>query len=126
MIDLLGPSLVLSGFGLYMASNVWLGRFRRRPWGFLAISALGGVLAVARAISMPSSATFVAAVVTVTMLGALYWFFFSFSMYARREDRPRVGETFPSFALPASDGSLYDSSAQRPRRRLYIFYRGSW
>ena len=124
MADLAGPLLVLSGFGLYLASNVWLGRFRRVPWEFLALSALGGVIAVARAIAFPSTPALAAALASVVLLGCL--FFFSFSMYAPREDRPRVGDRFPSFALPASDGSLYDSSTQRPRRRLYIFYRGSW
>jgi len=126
MENLVGPLLILSGFGLYMASNVWLGRFRRTPWEFLAVSALGGVLAVVRAGTTPSATTFIIALVSIAMLGALYWFFFSFSLYAPREDRPRVGEAFPSFVLPASDGSIYDSSVERGRRRLYIFYRGSW
>jgi hypothetical protein len=36
----------LSGFGLYMATNTLLGRFRRIPWEFLGVSALGVIAAV--------------------------------------------------------------------------------
>jgi hypothetical protein len=42
---LVGPLLVLSGFGLYMATNNLLGRFRRLPWEFVAVSALGVIVA---------------------------------------------------------------------------------
>ena len=126
MITVLGPLLVVAGFGLYMATNVWLGRFRSRPWEFFTVSALGAVLSVARAIAVPSGATAVAAAVALAGVVALYWFFFSFSMYDAREDRPRVGDPLPAFRLPTSDGGIYDSVASRGTRRLYIFYRGSW
>ena len=46
MVALLGPVLVLSGFGLYMVTNTLLGRFRRTPREFLAISLLGVIAAV--------------------------------------------------------------------------------
>jgi peroxiredoxin len=50
---------------------------------------------------------------------------FSYSMYGEREDRPRVGDRFPEFNLPASDGSRYAFAAADRKRRLLIFYRGS-
>ncbi len=109
-----------------MATNVWLGRFRRYPWEFLAVSVFGALFSAVRAATAPSAPTSVAAVVSVVGIAALAWFFFSFSMYGAREDRPRVGELFPAFQLTASDGELYDSRADHGTRRLFIFYRGSW
>jgi hypothetical protein len=126
MNNLLGPILVAAGFGLYMLANVWLGQFRRMPYGFIALSTAGALYSVVRAFAVPSTERTVFALVSLALLGGVYWFFFSFSMYAAREDRPRVGDLFPSFELPASDGALYDSASARGRRQLLIFYRGSW
>jgi len=126
MSDLIGPIIVLSGFGLYVGSNVWLGRFRRMPYEFIALSSAGAVYAVARALLVPSAGATIAALVSVALLGGLCWMWFSYSMYGEREDRPRVGDRFPEFNLPASDGSLYAFAAADRKRRLLIFYRGSW
>src|SRR5882762_9025324 len=97
-----GPLLVASGFGLYMGTNTLLGRFRRMPWEFLAVSALGVLVAIAIAVRSGGTANVVAAVVSVALGGFLLWFFFIFSMYGAREDRPRVGDRFPDFRLPTS------------------------
>jgi hypothetical protein len=76
---------------------------------FIALSTMGALVSAALALATPSPSTVAAAVVSAGLLAFLYWFFFSFSMYGAREDRPRVGDLFPTFRLPASDGSLYDS-----------------
>jgi hypothetical protein len=123
---LIGPVIVLSGFGLYLASNVLLGRFRRLPFAFLAVSLTGAAYAVARALLAPSVAATVSALVSVTLLGGISWMWFYYSMYGKREARPRVGDSFPEFQLPASDDSLYVFAAADRKRRLLIFYRGSW
>jgi hypothetical protein len=126
MDNLLGPILIAAGFGLYMAANVWLGRFPRMPYGFIALATAGAAYSVIRAFVVPSTVTTVTALVSLVLIGGLYWFFFSFSMYAPREDHPRIGDLFPSFRLPASDGSIYDSATSRGTPQLLIFYRGSW
>jgi hypothetical protein len=123
---LIGPVLVIAGFAFYMITNVFLGRFRRLPWEFIALSTLGALVSVAYAVATPSPSTVAGALVGGALLAFLYWFFFSFSMYGPREDRPCVGDVFPAFRLPASDGSLYESIAGNGGRRLLIFYRGSW
>ena len=126
MTALIGPVLVLSGFGLYMATNTLLGRFRRMPWEFLAVSAFGVLVGVGLAIRSGSTADTIGAVVSVALGAFLVWFFFRFSMYASREDRPRVGDRFPEFRLPTSEGGVFDFGAVRGKRHLLIFYRGSW
>jgi len=126
MAVLIGPLLVLSGFGLYMGSNTLLGRFRRIPWEFLALSALGVAAAVAIALYRGGIGSVIAAVVSAALFAFLVWFFFGYSMYGTREDRPRVGERFPEFRLPTSDGGVFDLAAERGRQHLLIFYRGSW
>src|SRR5262245_14305927 len=126
MAALLGPVLVLAGFGLYMATNTLLGRFRRVPWEFVAISAAGVVVAAVLALRQRDAATAVAAVASALLFGLLIWFFFGYSMYAVREDRPRVGDHFPQFRLPTSQGGVFDLAAERGKPLLLIFYRGSW
>ena len=126
MMVLLGPLLVISGFGLYMLSNTQLGRFRRIPWEFLAVSALGVVVAVPTALRAGGTASTVAALTSVVLFVFLVWFFFVHTMYTAREDRPRVGDVFPEFRLPTSDGGVFDLAVERGKRHLLIFYRGSW
>jgi len=123
---LVGPLIVVSGFGLYMVTNVFLGRFRRIPWEFLAVSALGPPVAVALMLREGGTASLVGAVISALLFAFLVWFFFGYSMYGAREDRPRVGERFPDFRLPTSDGAVFDLAANRGKRHLLIFYRGSW
>ena len=126
MPTLLGPLLVLSGFGLYMASNTLLGRFRRVPWEFLAVSAVGVIAALILAARGPGMAATVGAAASVVLFALLLWFFFGYSMYAAREDRPRVGDRFPQFSLPTSDGAVFDLASEHGKRHLLLFYRGSW
>ena len=126
MAVLIGPLLVLSGFGLYMGSTTFLGRFQRTPWEFLAVSALGPVAAIAIALRDGGTASIAAAGVSVVLFAFLVWFFFGYSMYTTREDRPRLGDRFPEFRLPTSEGGVFDLAAERGKRHLLIFYRGSW
>lgn len=126
MTVLAGPVLVVSGFGLYMATNMLFGRFRRMPWEFLAVSALGVAASIVIAIRHGTTASLVAAAVSVALGAFLVWFFFAFSMYPPREDRPRVGDRFPDFRLPTSDRGFFDFAEARGKRLLLIFYRGSW
>ncbi|HKA13928.1 MAG TPA: hypothetical protein VKH41_02835 [Myxococcota bacterium] len=123
---LLGPILVIAGFALYFATTTRLGRFRRVPWEFLAVSALGVAVSVLGVVAAPSTSSAVAALASAALFAGLLWFFFSLSMYGPREDRPRVGDPFPAFRLPSSDGAIYDSMSARGKRLLLIFYRGSW
>ena len=126
MAAILGPFLVVSGFGLYMATNTSFGRFRRIPWEFLAISTLGVALSVVLALRQVTAGRLTAAAASLALFALLLWFFFRFSMYGSREERPRVGDRFPDFRLPASDGTTFDFAADRGKPRLLIFYRGSW
>ena len=126
LATVLGPILVIAGFALYMTTNTQLGRFRRMPWEFLAVSSSGVLHSLGYFVTHPAASTAAAAAISVALMGLLGWFFFSFSMYGAREDRPRVGDRFPDFVLPASDGRVFDFAAARGRRQLLIFYRGSW
>jgi hypothetical protein len=100
--------------------------WRRIPWEFLAVIAGAGVFSVYELVRTPTLGAGVGAVVTLGVLGFALWFFLSFSMYGPREDRPRVGERFPDFDLPASDGSNFRLADARGRRLLVMCYRGDW
>jgi len=70
--------------------------------------------------------TAIGAGLALGILAFACWFLFSFSMYDPREDRPRVGEPFPDFTLPASDGSTFSLAAARGHPLLVLCYRGDW
>jgi hypothetical protein len=126
MIALLPPLLALGAFGLYFLTSFRLARWRRTPWEFLAVIAAGAGLGVWLFVRTPGPGTAASALTSVAILGFACWFLFSFSMYGPREDRPRVGDRFPDFALPASDGTTFSLAAARGRRLLVLCYRGDW
>ena len=126
MLTVLGPLVAAAGFGLYFLSSFRFARYRRRPWEFLAIIAGGAALGAYRLAAAPGAPTAVAAVLAIGILAFACWFLFSFSMYGPREERPRVGERFPDFALPASDGRIFRLADARGRPLLLVCYRGTW
>jgi len=98
------------------------GRFTER--GALRVAA--AAFALYQLARTPGIATVVAAALSLGILGFAVWFFFSFSMYGAREDRPRVGDRFPDFTLPASDGATFRLADACGRRLLILCYRGDW
>ena len=126
MLTVLGPLLAAGGFGLYFLSTFRLARYRSRPWEFVALVAAGAALGAYRLAAAPSAATAAAAALALGILVFACWFFFSFSMYGEREDRPRIGERFPDFTLPTSDGRLFRLAEAHGRRLLLVCYRGIW
>ena len=121
------PFVAGLAFALYFALPLLrLPIYRRIPWELLAVNAAACAFALYRLARTPSIATVVAAAVSLGILGFAVWFFFSFSMYGAREDRPRVGDHFPDFTLPASDGSTFRLADACGRRLLIICYRGDW
>jgi len=126
MVAVLPPLIAAGGFGLYFLTSFRLARYRRTPWEFLAIIAAGAGLGVHLVWRAPGIGTALSALLSVGILGFACWFLFSFSMYGPREDRPHVGERFPDFTLPASDGSAFSLAEARGRRLLVLCYRGDW
>jgi len=123
---LLGPLLVVAGFLAYFAAAMSLALFQRVPWGFLLVMAGGLTLSLLRLVRGPSVGRATAAVASVVLCGFAGWYLFSYSMLGVREDRPRVGDPFPSFALAASDGSTFRLEDARERYLMLLFYRGDW
>src|SRR5262245_56389089 len=126
MLVLLPPVVAAAALGLYFLTTFRLAAYRRVPWEWLAVMLAATSFAVARAVREPGAATIVAAAVTWALVVFAAWFLFSFTMYGAREDRPRVGEQFPDFTLPASDGTTFHLAGARGRRLLLVFYRGAW
>jgi len=122
----LPPVVAAAALGLYFVTTFRLAVYRRVPGEWLAIMAAAAAFALVRAVRAPGPATIVAAALTAGVLGFSVWFLFSFTMYGPREDRPRVGDRFPDFTLPASDGTTFSLAAARGRRLLVLFYRGAW
>jgi hypothetical protein len=125
-VTLLGPLLSLGGFLLYFVVVLQGPYFRYVPWEFLGISTLGVALAVWRLWRAPARAAVLAAVVAFFGLGLSSWYFFSLSVFDRREDRPAVGDVFPEFALPTSSRGTFRLVDGRGHYQLLLFYRGAW
>ena len=100
--------------------------YRRVPWEFLAVIAGATAFALVQATRAPALGTAIAAALCAGVLAFAAWFFVSFSMYRPREDRPAVGERFPDFTLPTSEGATFSLAAAQGRRLLVLCYRGDW
>ena len=121
------PLVAALAFALYFALPLLrLPLYRRIPWELLAVTAAAAAFALYQLARAPGITTVVAAALSLGILGFAVWFFFSFSMYGAREDRPRVGDRFPDFTLPASDGSTFRLADACGRRLLILCYRGDW
>ena len=59
------------------------------------------------------------------LAGLVCYYFFVFSIFERREDRPAPGEIFPDFSLPEATGGTFHLASAK-RRHLLILYRGDW
>jgi hypothetical protein len=57
LATVLGPILVIAGFALYMTTNTQLGRFRRMPWEFLAVSSSGVLHSLGYFVTHPAAST---------------------------------------------------------------------
>ena len=126
MLVFVPPLVAAAAFGLYFLLTFRLTIYRRVPWDVLGVMVAAAALAVHQLVQAPGTATAIGTALTVGIAGFACWFLFSFTMYAPREDRPRVGERFPDFALPASDGGAFRLAEARGRRLLILFYRGAW
>jgi AhpC/TSA family protein len=126
MSAFLPPLVATASFGLYFLLTFGLAIYRRVPWEILFVMTAAAGLAVHQLVQAPGAATAAGAALTVGLVVFACWFLFVFSMYGPREDRPRVGDRFPDFTLPASDGGTFRLAEARGRRLLVLFYRGAW
>lgn len=122
----LAPLIAIGGAAVYMLLTLKFGLYWRVPWPFLLVIAAGAALGVTTLVRRPGIASGLSALLSVGMLGLACWWLFSFSMFAPREERPRVGDVFPDFALPTAGGETFALSARDGRRHLLMLYRGDW
>jgi hypothetical protein len=126
MTSLLAVLLAFGGFGGYFVAATRFAMWRRVPWEFIAVTAAGALLGAIAFVSSPGLATTIAALASAGVLAFSLWYFLVYSQFGTREDRPRVGDSLPDFALPDSTGAMFRLSDRRGRRLLILFYRGDW
>lgn len=126
MMTFAGPLLAIAGFVAYFAVALRFRVYRRIPWLFLGVTAAGAAIGLLEAVRRPGAGTAIAALVAIAVLAFASWYLFSYSMFARREDRPRVGDEFPDFTLPSSSGEPFRLRETRGQARVIILYRGDW
>jgi AhpC/TSA family len=122
----LGPLLVLGGFLAYFAAVTKFALFERVPWAFLLVMSAGLALSVRQLVRGPSLGRGVGMLASIAFFGLGAWYLFGYSMSGTREDRPNVGDPFPSFALATADGGTFRLEDGRGRYLMLLFYRGDW
>ena len=126
MISLLAVLLAVGGVAAYFVLATRFAYWQRVPWQFIAVTAAGALLGVGELIASPDMGSGIAALTSVAVLAFSVWYFLVYSQFGTREERPRVGDPFPDFALPDSTGGVFRLSEARGRRVLILFYRGDW
>ena len=126
MVAALPPVIAIAGVALYFVTSFRLARYRKYAWEFLAIVAAGATLGVVLFYDAPSPRTAISAASSLALFVGAIWFLFVFSMYGAREEEPRVGDAFPEFSLPDSQGGMFRLSEARGHKLLLVFYRGAW
>ena len=125
MVAILAPLLTIAGFVGYLVATIQFAWFQRTPWLFLGVMLLGVALGVRAVWRHPRIWTGLSAALSVAVFAFACFFLFWATMHGPREDRPRVGETFPDFALQTSTGETFQL-ASSDRRHLIVLYRGDW
>jgi len=126
-VSWLGLLIAFAGVAGYFVMVGTIGNFQIVPWAFLAVMAVGVVLAVGGFVRAPRVGAGIALGLAVAVTGFANWYLFSYSIFAGRETRPAVGDVLPSFGpLPTSVGGTFRLEDARGRYLLLLFYRGAW
>jgi predicted membrane channel-forming protein YqfA (hemolysin III family) len=103
------------------------GIYRRIPYEQYLLMGVATLLAFYAVWQDRSILTLVALAVSALVLGVLIWFIHFESKFPRARLKIKIGERFPSFSLPDSQGGVYESDRKRGEKSaLYLFYRGDW
>jgi hypothetical protein len=103
------------------------GTYRRIPFelfAFVGASVLVGFLAAIERPGVLTAGLFVAELLGLVLL---VWYVAVGARFPRGEVSVKVGDPFPQFRLPDSEGREFDSSSLAGKSTaLYLFYRGDW
>jgi hypothetical protein len=126
MLALVALSLLIAGIAVFWAT-LRAGIYRRIPYElYLLLSSAVGVGLYAW-IGDPSWLTALSFIIAGLGLGLLLWYTHFGSVYPRSELGIEVGDRFPVFSLPDSNGEMVTSRDLIGKRSaLYLFYRGDW
>jgi hypothetical protein len=126
MLSLASLLLVIASVAIY-----WLtlkaGVYRRIPYEhylLLSGSIGGGFYAW---LQDPSWVTGAPPFIAALVAGFLVWYVHVGTVFPRSELHIKVGDRFPDFSLPDSDGKTVTANDLGGKRSaLYLFYRGDW
>ena len=121
----LPPLISILGFALYMLVTVQFAIYRRLPFEYLGLSAVGAGLGILWAYRQPALGSVLSALIATGILGFSSYYYFSLSMFPAREVSPRVGDAFPDFTLATSSGEPFHLGSAKARH-LIVLYRGDW
>jgi hypothetical protein len=103
------------------------GIYRRIPYELFALVGGAALLGVFAALEHPATVTVGLFGVELVALALLTWYMGIGARFPRGEVAVKVGDRFPQFRLPDSEGGEFDSSSLAGRSTaLYLFYRGDW
>jgi hypothetical protein len=126
MTDLIA-FLILAGSITTYVVTLRAGIYRRIPFEHYALMGVASCLALYGVITSLSWTSIAVFSLAFSSLVLLAWYVHFGAILPRSQIRLELGQRFPSFTLPASDGEIFESEAMRGKQSaLYLFYRGHW
>ncbi len=99
----------------------------RLPWLFLLALWGGAALALGSLLRRRAWHRYTLVAVELGFAGLLSFYFLGISMLPAHALGVGVGQPFPSYSLPDSDGVTHSAQVSSVREpALYVFYRGDW
>jgi hypothetical protein len=103
------------------------GIYRRIPYELFTLVGAAALLGLFAALDRPGPVTVGLFGIELVALALLTWYMGIGARFPRGEVAVKVGDRFPRFRLPDSEGGEFDSSSLAgTSTALYLFYRGDW
>ena len=103
------------------------GIYRRVPLEHYALMGTSTGLALYAVVRDPSWVSITVLCLSLSGLSLLVWYIHFEAVFPRGGIRLKVGQRFPKFTLPDSEGGIFDSHRLAgDQSALYLFYRGHW
>ncbi len=103
------------------------GIYRRVPLEHYALMGAATGLALYAVLSSTSWISIFVLCLSILSLTLLAWYVHFGAVFPRSQIRLELGQRFPNFALPDSEGGTFDSDAMVGKQSvLFLFYRGHW
>jgi hypothetical protein len=121
-------ALLLLASGLFVFFwTVRRGVYRRYPYELFVLAGASALVGLFAALESPGPVSVALAAVEGIALALLVAYVVKGARFSRGDVAVKVGDRFPAFRLPDSEGGAFESASMVGKSAaLYLFYRGDW